>query len=205
MTSSTNSLSGTLNKCSIMNIASTLFIYLFRFVNTVKNSQLDKKVLWSHLITLRLENQRIHNLECKYGIPKKVLISNMEKLSQMVGFNSTEDLATNLSKSDINDNAKMFGILISCPSFYERLYEKAIYGPKFWIAMLASNIVKKSQDDFNLDALKIFAKISSFLGFKHISNTGNESVGLKKNILGIKGETIHNTNTHTELACPNVK
>ena len=182
-----------------MNIASTFFIYLFRFVNTVKSSQLDKKVLWSHLITLRLENQRIHNLECKYGIPIKVLISNMEKLSQMVGFNSFEELANNLSRSDINDNAKMFGILISCPSFYERLYEKAIFGPKSKIAMLASNIVKKSKDEFNLYALKIFAKISSFLGFKHISNTGNESVGLTKNLLDIKGETIHNT--ITELAC----
>ena len=171
-----------------MNIVSTLFIYLFSFVNTVKSSQLDKKVLWSHLITLRLENQRIHNLECKYGIPIKVLKNNMEKLSQMVGFNSTKDLANNLSKSDINDNAKMFGILISCPSFYERLYEKAVYGPKLRITMLASNIVKKSKDDFNLDALKIFAKISSFLGFKHISNTGNESVGLAKNLLDIKGE-----------------
>ena len=113
----------------------------------------------------------------------------MEKLSQMVGFNGAEDLANNLSKSEINDNAKMFGGLISCPSFYERLYEKAIFGPKFRIAMLASNIVKKSKDDFNLDALKIFAKISSVLGFKHISNNGNESVGLMKNILDIKGMT----------------
>ena len=160
-------------------------------------SGLDKKVLLGHIVTLRLENQRIleesENPKCEYDIPPKVLLETIEKLSLMVGVNSAEDVIKNLSKSDINNNAKLFGVLSSCPSFYERLYKKAIYGPQFRIAMLASKIVKKSKVDFELGSLKIFAKISSMLGFKHISNTGNKSVGLK-NILDIKGVRHYNEN-----------
>ena len=80
--------------------------------------------------------------------------------------------------------------LNSCPSFYERLYQKAIYGPKSRIGMLASNIIKKAKGDFKIRTQKIFAKISSVLGFKHIfpRQEGNEHIVWTKNMFGIKGK-----------------
>ena len=144
---------------------------------------MDEKLLLSHIINLRLENQRNSNIDCHHVIPKQVLSNNIDQMSEMVGVNSSEDLTRNPSKSEIYECAKLFVILSSCPSFYERLYKKAVYGPEFRIAMLALNIVKKSKGDLKLGALKIFAKISSMLGFKHISNKENESVSLTKNIL----------------------
>ena len=62
------------------------------------------------------------------------------------------------------------------------------------MAMLTSNIIKKAKGEFKKVALNIFAKMSSVLGFQHLSfqQNGNKSVErnmeLTKNILSIKGE-----------------
>ena len=111
----------------------------------------------------------------------------------MVGFNSSEDNKRNFSKSDISYSGEIFMALNSCPSFYERLYEKAIYGPKLRIAMLASKVVKKAKNIFKFFAQKIFAKISSVLGFQHLfyNQKRNKSIDfdilLNNNMFGIEG------------------
>ena len=59
--------------------------------------------------------------------------------------------------------------------------------------MLASNIIKIVEEDFKLKAQKIFAKITSVLGFQHISNNHKEEIGgirnhiLTRNIFDVKG------------------
>ena len=70
----------------------------------------------------------------------------------------------------------MFLALNSCPSFYVKLYWKAIYGNESRMAIFASNIIQKAKDDFKGKAKKIFSRISSVLGFQ-------------KNQLNVKGET----------------
>ena len=112
----------------------------------------------------------------------------------MLGDKSPQEIYRNLSGSNIN-SAKMFIALNACPSFYVKLYWKTIYGPSSRISMLASNILKKAKGDFKIKALKIFAKMSSVLGFQHISyhHGGNQSVGkdinLIKNIMEVKGRS----------------
>ena len=87
----------------------------------------------------------------------------------------------------------MFIALNSCPSFYVKLYWKAIYGNESRMAQFASNIIRKAEDGFKARAQKIFAKISSVIGFQHIAyhNEGNKSIAidndLSKNMLDIKG------------------
>ena len=88
-----------------------------------------------------------------------------------------EELNRNLSSNDIKAGAEMFIFLNSCPSFYVKLYWKALYGPQSRMAMLTSNIIKKANDDFKIKSKQIFARISHVLGFQHISYNGNESVG----------------------------
>ena len=111
----------------------------------------------------------------------------------MLGDKSPQEIYRNSSGSNIN-SAKMFIALNACPSFYVKLYWKTIYGPSSRISMLASNILKKAKGDFKIKALKIFAKMSSVLGFQHISyhHRGNRSIAsnidLSKNILDIKGD-----------------
>ena len=84
----------------------------------------------------------------------------------------------------------MFIALNSCPSFYVKLYWKTFYGSELRIAQFTSNIIRKAKDDFKVKAQKIFAKISSALGFKHISFhiEGNKSIeknfDMRKNMLG---------------------
>ena len=118
----------------------------------------------------------------------------------MVGNKSSEVVKTNLSTSDLNEAAKMFFTLNSCPSDLEILYKKAIYlnGPNSRISMLASNIVKKEKYAVKEKTLQIFAKIASVLGFQHISyrqegfKAGEQNIKLTKNILNVKGERVRN-------------
>ena len=81
----------------------------------------------------------------------------------------------------------MFSALNFCPSFLLRVYWDAIYGPSSKIAMFASNILKKAKGGDKEKAIKIFAKISSMLGFQHISYSNDENEGFNKNIVDVKG------------------
>ena len=132
------------------------------------------------------------NIQCVGNfIPLENILINFENLSQMVGEKSAQEVSRNSSRSGINIGAKMFFALNACPSFHVRLYWKAIYGSESRIAKFASNIIRKAKDGLKVRAQKIFAKISSSLGFKHISyhHEGN-TTNLNKNILDIEGETI---------------
>ena len=160
---------------------------------------MDKKVIWSHIKTLRFEFLRINShLPCSSNthlIPDNHISSNVENFSKIVKIGVSENkINKKFSKSDITESAKLFLALNSCPSVFVKLYWKAIYGPKETMAMLTSNIIKKAKDDFKKVALNIFAKVSSVLGFQRLSfqRKGNKSVErnmeLTKNILSIKGE-----------------
>ena len=158
----------------------------------VKNSSLERKLIQGYVKRLRIK-YLIENadLTCEERfIPFKRIPILFEKLSKMVGDKIfSHEINKNLSRSDINSAADMFMALNSCPSFYEKLYWKAIYGNESRMAKFASNIVRKAKDSFKSRAQKIFAKISSMLGFKHISyNHDGESTS--KNILDIEGEEL---------------
>ena len=72
--------------------------------------------------------------------------------------------------------------LNSCPTFYIKLYWRAIYGNESRIAKFASNIIRKAKDGFKVKAQKIFARISSVIGFQHISYRHNGSSSNTLNI-----------------------
>ena len=107
----------------------------------------------------------------------------------MVGYKSSHEINRNLSRTDINSAAEMFIALNSCPSSYVKLYWKLIYGNESKITRFAANIIRKAKDDFKVRAQKIFAKISSMLGFKHITYNHNGE-RTSKNILEIEGEEL---------------
>ena len=124
------------------------------------------------------------DLTCKNSfVPLNLISSNFEKLSQMVGNTQRSYVINrNLSRSDINSAAEMFIALNSCPTFYVKLYWKLIYGNVSKMTKFASNIIRKSKDNFKARAKKIFAKISSVIGFQHISyqHKGNTSIAMNK-------------------------
>ena len=175
--------------------AFTQLPHLFRFINLVENSSLEKAEISSYVKRLRIEYLiKYINIGCeKSFIPLQNILSNFEHLSQMVGVISFQQIKRNLSSSDMDFSAKMFFALNSCPTFYVKLYWKAIYGGDSRIVKFTSNIIRKAKDDFKERAQKIFAKISSLLGFQHISYRyeGNKStqmnIKLNKNILDIEG------------------
>ena len=128
--------------------------------------------------------------ECDNFIPEDSRYYNFGKLSQLLGLDSSEEINGNLSKNVINDAANMYFALNTCPLFYEKLNFKAIYGTNTrTMAMILSNIIKKSRQD---KTMKIFAKVSQILGFQHITfhHKGNNSLMLMKHVLTIKGKCV---------------
>ena len=170
-------------------------LHFFRFTNLVENPSLERKVIQGHVKRLRIEYLiKNTDLTCENAfIPLKNILNNFEKLSQMVGVQTSQETRRNLTRSSINFGAEMFMALNSCPSFYVKLYWKAIYENESRMAEIASNIVRKANDDFKVSAQKIFAEISSVLGFQHISYHHDENksvemdIELSKNMLDIKG------------------
>ena len=161
----------------------------------VTNSNSEKKLLQDNVRRLRNEYllKNIH-LTCERKfIPLDFITLHFERLSQMVGDTNFDEISRNSSKDDINFGAEMFMALNSCPTFYVKLYWKAIYRNESRIAQFASNIIWKAEDSFKGRAQKIFAKISAVIGFQHITyrHEGNRSIAmnneLSKNMLDIKG------------------
>ena len=169
----------------------------FRFINLV-NSNSEKRLIQGYVKRLRNKYllKNIH-LTCEGKFIRQDFISfHYDELSKMFGdFNDTnfDEVSKTLSKDDINFGAEMFMALNSCPTFYVKLYWKAIYGNESRMARFASNIIRKAKDGFKVSAQKIFSKISSVIGFKYISyhHEGNRSIAmnidLSKNMLDVEG------------------
>ena len=136
--------------------------------------------------------KRNADLSCENNfIPDENISNNWEKLSKNLGVNSSEEINWNLSKNELYNWGEMFINLNSCPSFYTKLYWKAIYGPKSRIAMLGANIIKNAKIDFKFKAIQIFSKISSVLGFQHISYYSDENERFNENIADVEGENSY--------------
>ena len=164
------------------------------------NSRLDKKGIWGHITNVRFEylQKNINFQKCENDfIPFDDIEINLDRFSLMIGVNSSDQINSNLSEKDINLAAEMFFGLNACPSINEKLYWKAIYGTNSNVetAILASNIIKMSTNDFKKGSLKIFAKISKVLGFQHIlfhdkelNNSGSKNTLMMIKHLDTKGE-----------------
>ena len=164
----------------------------FRFIDLVTNSNSEKRLIQDYVKRLRNEylNKYI-DLACEEKfIPLNFISFHFDKLSELVG--DTFD-GFFPSKDEINFGAEMFMALNSCPTFYVKLYWKVIYGNESRIARFASNIIRNAKDGFKVRAQRIFAKISSVIGFQHISyhHEGNRSIAmnieLTKN-MDVKGD-----------------
>ena len=164
----------------------------------MENSSLEKELIWSYVKTLRIEYLlKNTELTCEKTSDKFISLeyisTHFDKLSKMVGVISSKEMTWNLSRSDIiNTGSEMFMVLNSCPSFYVKLYWKAIYGNESRMAKFATNIIQKANNDFKVRAQKIFAKISSVLEFHSpfYHHEGNASFGLNmtKDMSDIKGK-----------------
>ena len=156
----------------------------------VENSSLERQLIKGYVKRLRMEYlMKNIDLNCeKSFIPLKIIIFHFEKLSKMVGDKSSHEINKNLLRSDLNSAAEMFIALNSCPTFYVKLYWKLIYGNESKMTKFASNIIRKSEDGFKARAQKIFAKISSMLGFKYI--TFNHHGGSISKILDVEGKDL---------------
>ena len=93
---------------------------------------------------------------------EKCISCDVENFSNLLGMRGISDeVNKELSKSKTKLFGEMFLTLTEPPSFFERLYNKTIYGPQSRLIMLASNIVNKSPENFKLNAKKIYSKIAS--------------------------------------------
>ena len=176
--------------------------YNGRFVNIITKKELNEEMILSHIRNLRFNYLKKNiDLTCdnqeSLFIPNQHIENNLETLSKLLKVDTDGKVDVNLSKEKINHGADLFFALNFCPSEIVRLYWRVMYGNKQRIAIMASNIIKKVNDNLRIKALKIFAKVTSVLGFQYITNypVGNQSFStmktkLGKNILGVKGKNV---------------
>ena len=153
--------------------------------------------MWSKVRIFRvkqLTKYSNNNFKYLYCFTNEELKSTIEEFARFVGVkNISEKIIKKISNSTLKNGAEYFQSLYSCPSFYVRLYLKAFYGNKTstTLAMLASNIIKKANnDDFKEKAMKIFGKIASVLGFQYISHYNNDTKSFERNFMNVKGLRI---------------
>ena len=164
-----------------------------RFVNVVTSLHLPSNDIWKKIKTFRVEQLRRYsnnNFKYIFCFTTEELTSTVEKFAKFVGVNNISDeINVDLSKKTLEDGAEMFQSLYACPSYYVRLYLKAIYGNRTSteMAILASKIVKKATSDFKDKAAKIFEKITLVLGYQYISHYNRESQNFQANIANVKG------------------
>ena len=119
---------------------------------------------------------------------EKCISCDVDKLSHLLGMRNISDKVNEeLSKSKMKSLDEMFLALTeTAPSYFERLYNKTIYGPgpQSRLIMLASNIVKKSPENFKPKAKKIYSKIASIIFKKY----HNDSFKNREDISSLKGE-----------------
>ena len=156
-------------------------LYFIRFINLITNKNIPTKITPKILQTLRMKVVKQNDeILCTDGgfIPENEIRLNYEKLINLVkGENITMVAEEKLSKTIIRKGGKMFSSLNSCPSFYEKLYFKIIFGSKTqsMIARSALNIAKEAKE-FQQKALQIFSKFTSFLGYENIQYDNDSSV-----------------------------
>ena len=139
-----------------------IFFFLIRFIDSALSS---KDVTRSQILSLRVEYlKKNSNTKCYIGFISEDNFYNDLEQKLHVPRNKTLHKHSNFSKSKIDEAEKMFITLFSCPSFYEKVYWKAIFGPTSKMIKLASKILKKSEGKFEPRALNIFSKMSAVLG-----------------------------------------
>ena len=166
-----------------------------RFVNMVSKQILEENTAWEKIRTKRFDYvKRNADIECIEGntIPEQEINSNYEKLSELLqAWNVTDQINENTTKNKIEIGGKMYLTLNSCPSFFERLYHKVIYGHRLQTPILSLNILRNTKEDLKIKALNIFAKIISVFGFQYIQDESDNSYDkavLNRNIFRVKGK-----------------
>ena len=138
----------------------------------VEKSNFTEVEIWKHINDLRFKRIRAPEAQ-----QVKCTSCNIEKLSHLLKTkNISDEVNEEFSKSNTKSLVEMFLALTEPPSYFERLYNKTIYGPQSRLILLASNIVNKSPTTFKLKAKHIFTKITSIVLNKyHYENLGNKT------------------------------
>ena len=164
-------------------------------------TKFSSKQIWTKLRTIRASylssnlSSRVKN-KCDVFVPDAHLNMNVGKMSEYLRLSNTSAETLNLKKEIIDESAKMFIYLHSCPDSFQYWADFAPYFivniPK--IILITSKIITKS---FSLDGRNILSKFLSKyatkLGFQFLlvkENSLSKQLGysLIKDLLQVKGE-----------------
>ena len=142
---------------------------------------MDRDISWENV--KRVRYQFLTNYtesSCKYLIPNEDIEQNVMLFINLVNASSSH-LQNNLTKDVINNGAKMFLYLNSCPpdyaktkfvlNFFLQIIKKYLYEPtNSGIILYTKNAMKRSSNDIRIIASKILEKISTLFELPSIQS-----------------------------------
>ena len=143
-------------------------MHKIRFINTVES--LDQNFSWENVKRVRKDYlMNRHNGSCKYLLPIEHIDLNVYLFMNLVNASSSH-LQKSLTKEVINNGAKMFLYLNSCPcdqakakiyTFFLQVFKKYLYEPtNSGMILYTLNAMKLFSNDGRIISSKVFEKIS---------------------------------------------
>ena len=165
-----------------------------RFINLVQN--LDPKTSWENVKIARKNLIRTWYNEnyCAYLLPNEYIEENFRYFMYLVNASSSNHHQQNLTKDDINEGAKMFIYLNTCPNtkdqffmeeFFQQVFKKFVFEPtNSGIILYTLNAMKLYPNDGRIIAMKILKKVSSFLKLSYFQSEKRYEILTKESMIG---------------------
>ena len=148
---------------------------LFRaFINLVQ--RLDAQKAWLYVKTARnlfLNSYNESESDCTHLLPNEDMRKNVKVLMLLLNITTAPAHKNKLAKDIINDGAKMFLFLNSCPntqkkkklfSFFKQVFKKVMYEPtKSGMIIYTLKAIKEKSNDGRTIASKILEGVASIL------------------------------------------
>ena len=142
-----------------------------KFINLVQ--RLDARTAWLYVKHVRDTFFNSYNECTQHLLPNEDMQKNVKGLMQLLNVTSAPTHKNKLAKDIINDGAKMFLFLNSCPNtlkknnlflYFKQVFKKVLYEPtKSGMIIYTLKAIKEKSNDGRIIASKILKRVASIL------------------------------------------
>ena len=171
----------------------------FRFINMIASSNKDKDLIWKYVKQTRTDylwniSQLFYS--CSSFIKEQDITNNFNSLEQMFDTPNTTAKVLDMDLETIEDGAKMFLYLNSCPSTFSLKLQEIFKSSDEYTVIMSTMKLLKSSSGSNLNSIiKTFNSVSKEYGNNHSKLSYEPSMKklvLSKNLTVLNGKVKYN-------------